>query len=175
MMIWLKVFMDNDTRYTSVLCPTLSDQSGISKYQASCPLGPSGGTPPPPPDTSRLRNANGGRCLDVPGLSQADGTQVALWDCNSGANQRWTTTAGRQLQVYGSKCLTADGASPGARAVLGGCGGGTEAQWSVNADGTITNARSGLCLDASGAGTANGTKVILWTCTHGTNQQWTRD
>ncbi len=94
MMVWLKVFIDSDTRYPSFLCPTLSNMSGISKYQASCPLAP-GSTPPPPPDTSRLVNANAGRCLDVPGLAQADGTQVALWDCNSGANQLWTITLGQ--------------------------------------------------------------------------------
>ena len=175
MMVWLKVFMDSDTRYTSFLCPTLSNTNGISKYQASCPLGPSGGTAPPPPDTSRLRNTNAGRCLDVPNLSQADGTEVALWDCNSGANQQWTITLGKQLQVYGSKCLGADAGSSGARAVIGDCGTGADRQWSVNADGTTTNVQSGLCLDASGAGTANGTKVILWTCNHGTNQQWTRN
>ena len=31
---------------------------------------------------------------------------------------------------------------------------------------------AGKCLDASGQGTANGTKVILWTCGSQTNQQW---
>ncbi|MEV1177489.1 RICIN domain-containing protein [Nonomuraea sp. NPDC049784] len=30
------------------------------------------------------------------------------------------------------------------------------------------------CLDVSGAGTANGTKMQIWTCHGGTNQQWTR-
>ncbi|WP_455567807.1 poly(ethylene terephthalate) hydrolase family protein [Streptomyces caelestis] len=34
---------------------------------------------------------------------------------------------------------------------------GTNQRWSVNANGTITSARSGLCLDAYNAGTANGT------------------
>ncbi|OLF15034.1 glycosyl hydrolase [Actinophytocola xanthii] len=33
----------------------------------------------------------------------------------------------------------------------------------------------GKCVDVSGAGTADGTKIQLWTCTGGTNQQWTRD
>ena len=42
-----------------------------------------------------------------------------------------------------------------------------------NANGTVTNAQSGLCLDAFGAATANGTKVILWSCNGGANQQWT--
>jgi hypothetical protein len=173
MMIWLKVFMDADTRYSSFLCPSLSNTSGISKYQASCPLGP-GGTTPPPTDTSRLVNANAGRCLDVPSQSQTNGTQVALWDCNGGTNQQWTTTSGKQLQVYGTKCLGADGTSAGAKAVIGDCGGGAAQQWNLDAGGTITNVQSGLCLDATGAGTANGTRVILWTCNHGTNQQWTR-
>jgi hypothetical protein len=32
--------------------------------------------------------------------------------------------------------------------------------------------QSGLCLDASGNGTANGTLIHLWACHGGTNQQW---
>ncbi|MFG1807588.1 RICIN domain-containing protein [Streptomyces sp. NPDC049040] len=31
-----------------------------------------------------------GRCLDVPGASTTDGTQLEIWDCNGGNNQRWT-------------------------------------------------------------------------------------
>ncbi|MEU4836582.1 RICIN domain-containing protein [Streptosporangium sp. NPDC023615] len=29
-------------------------------------------------------------------------------------------------------------------------------------------------MDVSGFGTANGTKVHIWTCAGGTNQRWTR-
>ena len=32
---------------------------------------------------------------------------------------------------------------------------------------------AGKCLDAFGAQTANGTRIILWDCNGGTNQQWT--
>jgi hypothetical protein len=39
MIPWLKIFVDNDTRYGQFLCP-LSDQSGISQYRNSCPLIP---------------------------------------------------------------------------------------------------------------------------------------
>ena len=46
-------------------------------------------------------------------------------------------------------------------------------RWNVNANGTITSAQSGLCLDAESAGTANGTRVILWACAGGSNQRWT--
>ncbi|NUO58039.1 MAG: RICIN domain-containing protein, partial [Hamadaea sp.] len=36
----------------------------------------------------------------------------------------------------------------------------------------ITGVQSGLCLDAAGTATANGTKIQLWACTGGGNQQW---
>ncbi|PWR09075.1 triacylglycerol lipase [Micromonospora acroterricola] len=37
MIPWLKIFVDNDARYSQFLCP-LSNQSGISQYRNSCPL-----------------------------------------------------------------------------------------------------------------------------------------
>src|SRR4051794_22983755 len=46
-----------------------------------------------------------GRCLDVTGQSTANGTAVQLYDCWGGSNQRWTYTSGKQLMVYGNKCL----------------------------------------------------------------------
>lgn len=39
MIPWLKMFLDNDTRYSQFLCP-LSNSSGISQYRNSCPLIP---------------------------------------------------------------------------------------------------------------------------------------
>lgn len=39
--------------------------------------------------------------------------------------------------------------------------------------GRIVGRQSGLCLDASGAATANGTKIVLWACVSGANQRWT--
>jgi len=115
-----------------------------------------------------------GRCVDVPGATTANGTQVQLWDCHGGTNQRWTYTAGKQLTVYGTKCLDAAGAGTtnGTAVVIGDCTGGVNQQWNVNAVGAITNVQSGLCLDANGAATANGTKIILWSCNGGANQQW---
>jgi hypothetical protein len=62
--------------------------------------------------------------------------------------------------------------SPGASVVTWDCNSGTNQQWNVDTNGTITSVQSGLCLDAYSAGTANGTKPIIWTCHGGTNQQW---
>lgn len=44
----------------------------------------------------------------------------------------------------------------------------------IDTAGSIRNVRSGLCLDANGAGTANGTPLVLWTCNGQANQKWTR-
>jgi hypothetical protein len=126
--------------------------------------------------TSILRGVGSNRCLDVPNASTADGTQVAIWDCNGGSNQSWTLTASRQLTVYGTKCLEVAGSSTsaGAAVQIATCTGAANQQWNVNGNGTITGVPSNLCLDVTSGATANGTKVEVWTCNGGTNQAWTR-
>ncbi|MGC5011808.1 cellulose binding domain-containing protein [Streptosporangium sp. DT93] len=44
---WLKIFVDNDTRYTRFLCP-LMDSTGISMYRNKCPYVPPGDPSPSP-------------------------------------------------------------------------------------------------------------------------------
>jgi hypothetical protein len=115
-----------------------------------------------------------GRCLDVPNSSTTNGTQLQLWDCHGGTNQRWTATSSKQLTVFGNKCLDAAnrGTANGTAVIIWDCNGQTNQQWNLNANLTITNVQSGLCVDANGAATTNGTKIILWSCNNGTNQQW---
>ncbi|WP_051367874.1 non-reducing end alpha-L-arabinofuranosidase family hydrolase, partial [Hamadaea tsunoensis] len=125
--------------------------------------------------TGTLRGVGSGRCLDVTGQSQTDGTGVQIYDCWGGANQQWTLTSGNALVVYGSKCLDVPNHATGAgtRVQIWTCSGGANQQWRVNSDGTIVGVESGLCLDVTGAGTANGTAVEIWTCNGGSNQKWT--
>ncbi|MBM9438484.1 cellulase family glycosylhydrolase [Streptomyces bryophytorum] len=116
-----------------------------------------------------------GKCLDVPGGTQANGTQLDIRDCNGSTQQTWTATSSKQLTVYsGAKCLDAyrKGTTAGTAVDLYDCNGGSNQQWNVNSNGTITSAQSGLCLDVTGASTANGALVELWTCNGGANQQW---
>ncbi|MGW0843374.1 non-reducing end alpha-L-arabinofuranosidase family hydrolase [Streptomyces sp. NPDC002787] len=122
-----------------------------------------------------LRGVGSGRCLDVPGASQTDGTNLQLWDCWGGTNQQWTLTDNNQLTVYGNKCLDVPGqaTTPGTRPVIWACNGGANQQWRVNTDGTVVGVQSGLCLTATGSGTANGTAVEISTCNGGSNQKWT--
>ncbi|RRR71250.1 RICIN domain-containing protein [Streptomyces sp. RP5T] len=133
------------------------------------------GTPPTPQPTEnqQIVGQQSGRCVDINNSTTANGTQAQLWDCNGGANQRWTHTTGKQLLVYGNKCLgVGQGAGNGTPAAIWDCNGQPDQQWNINADGTITAAQSGLCLDANGQGTANGTKIQLWSCSGGANQHW---
>jgi hypothetical protein len=172
---WLKIFVDHDTRYSKFLCPTLADTTGVSGYRSTCPLDVPGGDPGPGDQTFSLVGTGSGKCVDVPNLSQADGTALVIWACNGGTNQRWTATSAGELRVYGdTKCMDAGTGQPGAAVTIGSCTGGAGQKWTVGAGGTITNAQAGACLDASGAGTADNTPVIVWTCTGGSNQAWTR-
>ncbi|MDQ0935451.1 non-reducing end alpha-L-arabinofuranosidase family hydrolase [Streptomyces turgidiscabies] len=122
-----------------------------------------------------LRGTGSGRCLDVSGASQTDGTLVQIWDCNSANNQQWTSTDSNQLTVYGNKCLDVPGhaTTPGTRLQIWGCSGGANQQWRVNSDGTIVGVESGLCLAVTGSATANGAAVEIGTCNGGSNQKWT--
>jgi len=129
--------------------------------------------PPPPSGNQEIVGQQSGRCLDINNSTTANGTQAQLWDCNGGSNQRWTYSAGKQLVVYGNKCLgVGQSAGNGTAAAIWDCNGQADQQWNINPDGTITAVQSGLCLDASGQATANGTKVQLWSCSGGANQHW---
>ena len=134
-------------------------------------------TPNPPGNLSGvLKGWGSGMCADVPGGSQANGTVVALWDCNGNTNQQWTATPAKQLMVYGSKCLEAagGGTADGTPAQIDDCNGSASQQWTLGADGTVVNAGSGKCLDVTGAATSSSTPLEIWTCTAAANQQWDR-
>ncbi|MFI6318814.1 ricin-type beta-trefoil lectin domain protein [Nonomuraea sp. NPDC050556] len=134
-----------------------------------------GGTGPEPPRNA-LKGAGSGRCLDVTGVSQANGAQVQIWDCNGASNQQWASTSAGELRVYGGKCLDVNGAgtADGTSVIIWDCNGQNNQKWRLNADGTVTAVGANKCLDVSAYGTANGSKVQIWTCHGGTNQKWTR-
>jgi hypothetical protein len=54
------------------------------------------------------------------------------------------------------------------------CNGSPTQRWRFLGDGTIHNVANGRCLDVSGAGTANRTPVIMFTCQNSVNQRFTR-
>jgi hypothetical protein len=121
--------------------------------------------------TTTLRNAGVPGCLDVPGVSQLNGTQTMVYTCNGGANQKWTRTAGGQITVYGgTKCLeaTAAGTANGTAVGINNCNGAANQKWTFYSDGTIHGAQSGRCLDVK----QTMSRTQLWDCWGGTNQKW---
>jgi hypothetical protein len=160
---------------------TTPNASGAGRLRYAWGLTGTDPSPSPSSSTSpasgnRLRNTGSGRCLDVPGATTANNTQVAIYDCNTGSNQQWTSTSARELRVYGNKCLDARarGTANGTAVGIYDCNGGTNQQWTINSSGSITGVASGRCLDVAQNGTANGARVQLWDCTGGTNQSWSR-
>ncbi|NEB15922.1 non-reducing end alpha-L-arabinofuranosidase family hydrolase [Streptomyces coelicoflavus] len=126
-------------------------------------------------DSGALRGVGSGRCLDVVGAEQTNGTYLRIYDCWGGTNQQWTLTDSSQLTVYGNKCLDVPdhATTAGTRVQIWSCSGAANQQWRVNSDGTVVGVESGLCLDVKDNGTANGAAVQLWTCNGGSNQKWT--
>jgi hypothetical protein len=184
MLPFVKMFIDNDARYSQFLCPLL-DNSGVVTYRSTCPLLPTTPTTPPPtgtptptptPTTPPSGSANqiigtqSSRCIDVPNASRTNGTRVQLYDCNRQTNQAWTYTSTKQLQVYGNMCLDAAGSGNGAAVQIYSCHGQTNQQWNINSNGTITGVQSGRCLDVWS--TTNGTQIQLYDCHGQTNQQF---
>ncbi|HEY3483425.1 MAG TPA: non-reducing end alpha-L-arabinofuranosidase family hydrolase [Streptomyces sp.] len=124
--------------------------------------------------TGALHGTGSGRCLDVPNANPTAGTTLQIYDCSGAAGQQWTSTTAGLLTVFGTKCLDVPGgATAGTRVQIWTCHGGANQQWRLNSDGTVVGVQSGLCLDVTGAGTANGTAVTVWTCNGGSNQKWT--
>ncbi|MBB6474387.1 endo-1,4-beta-xylanase [Sphaerisporangium rubeum] len=126
--------------------------------------------------TSAFRGVGSGRCIDVNGASQANGTLVQIWDCNGQTNQRWSSTSASELRVYGSKCLEVanSGTANGSAVRIWDCNGQNNQKWRVNSDGSITAVGANRCLDVPNNATANGTKLAIWDCNGGSNQRWTR-
>jgi hypothetical protein len=149
---------------------TLTDNnaSGVSRLRWAWNLGDGA--------AAAIRGVVSQRCLDVPGSSTVEDTQLQIHDCNGGSNQAWLLTPAKTLVVYGSLCLDVSGASSiaGAQVGIRDCTGTTTQQWNVTDNGTITSAQTGYCLDATSAGTANGTLLGVRPCTGASNQQWTR-
>jgi hypothetical protein len=127
--------------------------------------------------SSPITNPVSGKCLDVAGANNANGTKVQLWTCNGTVAQAWTSTAANELRVTLSgvtKCLDATGnqTADGTKLQIWSCTGGTNQKWNLNSNSTITGVQSGKCVDATGNGTTDGTAIQIWTCkTAGNNNQ----
>ncbi|MFJ7160020.1 trypsin-like serine protease [Streptomyces sp. NPDC101118] len=122
--------------------------------------------------TFALIGAGSNRALDVAG--PAWDAPVQIWDAWGGPNQQFTYTDAKELRVFGDMCVTPSGgvAKAGARLISWPCNGEAAQKWNVNADGTITDAANGLCLNVNGEKTENASPIGLWWCNGRPNNLW---
>lgn len=113
--------------------------------------------------------------LDCPEINYLrNNTSNTMTTLASGTVAALGTNSWHRLGLtFSGSTITAviDGATVGS---VADCTGTTAQQRTFNSNGTVTNVASGLCLDAYGAGTTNGTPTIVWGCNSGSNQSWTR-
>ncbi|MEV7975493.1 glycoside hydrolase [Streptomyces sp. NPDC086519] len=114
--------------------------------------------------TGALAGRQSGKCLT------ADASGAAIATCTGAADQSWSYDAKGTLKGANGY-LTASGSGLTATA---GYTGDASQRWLLNANGQILSEASGKCLDVSGQATADGSKVILYSCNSGTNEAWTR-
>ncbi|MFE9926278.1 ricin-type beta-trefoil lectin domain protein, partial [Streptomyces sp. NPDC005774] len=117
-----------------------------------------------------------GRCVTVPlkkGKAQ-DGTGLELRDCDDEApNQRWSFQGDGTVRSMEMCMDVAWGSTEdGAQIQLARCSGNPAQTIARSPDRDLVNPQADKCVDADEHGTANGTKLLLWTCTGLDNQKW---
>jgi beta-glucanase (GH16 family) len=125
-----------------------------------------------PPNTGTPARALG-KCMQLRGSSNADGTAVETWDCNGSEGQKWTKV-GDTVRSYG-KCLDIanSGVTDGSALILWPCHGGQGQVFQHRTDGSLFNPRSGKCVDIPASTLANGARLAIWTCDTRPKQTWT--
>lgn len=114
--------------------------------------------------TGSLVGKQSGKCLT------AGASGATLASCTGASGQSWSYDAKGTLK--GAKgYLTASGSGLTTTAAAKDDG---SQQWLLNSNGQIVNEASGKCLDVSGQATADGSKVILYSCNGGANEAWAR-
>ncbi|MEV4315467.1 ricin-type beta-trefoil lectin domain protein [Actinocrispum sp. NPDC049592] len=114
-----------------------------------------------------------GKCVDVAGANNANGTAVQLWDCNGTNAQQWTVPGTGAVQALG-KCLDVAGGGTvnGTVVQLWDCNGTGAQNWVVSAANDLVNVQANKCLDVTGNNSANGTRLQIWDCAGTPNQKW---
>lgn len=114
--------------------------------------------------TGAWQGRQSGKCLT------ADASGAAISTCTGGAEQSWSYDGKGALKGVNGY-LTAG--SSGLTTTPDFTGDASQ-RWLLNANGQILSEASGKCLDVSGQATADGSRVILYSCNGGGNEAWSR-
>jgi ricin-type beta-trefoil lectin protein len=115
------------------------------------------------------------KCVDVPGWSNTDGTNIQIYDCTGNNNQQWVLPGdGTVRPAFNmAKCLDLPGwqTNNGTPIQMYDCNGGDNQQWTLGVDGALTGF-GGKCVDVPGFDTSNGTILQYYDCNGGDNQRF---
>ncbi|MET8266764.1 family 16 glycosylhydrolase [Micromonospora arida] len=158
-------YPDGSTQFPQQM---LVDYVRVSSYT-------SGGGGDPTPGTNRIRGAQSGRCIDIPGADPVEGAKLQIWDCNTTAAQSWTFASDGTVRAMG-KCMDPAwaGTANGTEVNLVSCNGNTAQRFTLNASGDLVNLNANKCVDVREANPNNGGKLHLWDCLGAANQKWSR-
>ncbi|HZN18067.1 MAG TPA: RICIN domain-containing protein [Micromonosporaceae bacterium] len=124
-----------------------------------------------------------GKCLDIEGVSTANGADAIQWEYWGGGNQlfrvEWVEASHyRLIAQHSGRVLDVDAISPsnGAQIHQWDWWGGDNQKFRLDPVGhgyyRATAKHSGKCLDVAGISSANGARVTQWDWWGGYNQQW---
>ncbi|NUP24661.1 MAG: family 43 glycosylhydrolase [Streptomyces sp.] len=138
--------------------------------------------------TSTGVNQHGGNCLDLPGGSATNGTQLRALACGGGANQNLGfapvpgTADTYTITTFSGQCVDVYGASQADNAAIiqWPCHNGANQQWRVVAapvagtDRTfnLVSVGSGKCVAPSGGSATSGTSLVQLPCGTGNGRVW---
>ncbi len=124
-----------------------------------------------------------GKCFDVPGFNDTNGTNVQIYDCNGGMNQQWEFWYDGTIRptFNTNKCLDLPGweTDNGTPIQIYDCHGGSNQQWTLAY--ATSSAQGGLrgfgnkCVDVPGYDTTNGTNLQYYDCNNGGSQKILRE
>jgi hypothetical protein len=114
-----------------------------------------------------------GKCVDVAGNVDANGTAVNLSTCTTSPGQQVILTADGAIHMK-SRCLdvTGSGTANETPIQLYDCNGGNAQQWAMRPDGLLENPNSGRCLTTRGGGSADGTRLVISACADLAQLRW---
>jgi hypothetical protein len=125
----------------------------------------------------QLRSFNGSGCADVAGSGTTPGTHAQLYSCNDGfTSQQWEfvpSAVGSNIGAVKAlgQCLNpvGGGTTSGTLIEMNTCTGANAQKWQWQADNTVKNTNSGLCLNDPAW--VSGTQLTLISCASPTNMQ----
>jgi len=125
--------------------------------------------------SNRIISQVGGRCLDVAGANNANGTPIQVVACNGNAAQSWTINSADQTIRALGKCLSVSGSSTanGASVQIYDCNGSAGQRWRIESAGDIVSINADKCLEIREPVNQDGSQTQIYTCTGNANQKWT--